>query len=102
MSIDRTLSQFQKSCLLELDRALAPLGRRVTEPHLSGEHETYAQLRVADSDIEICIYEDEATFSVPGTHRMYERFDHRSPEDLIGAFVKGVLEFLEREGSPKP
>jgi hypothetical protein len=97
MPMDRTLSEFQKSCLRELERVLAPLSRQIMEPRLLGEHETYLQTRVADSDIEIFIYEDEATFSVSGTHRMYERCDYRSPDDLIDAFVKGVLEFLERE-----
>jgi hypothetical protein len=94
--MERGLTPFQKTCIKELEHSLAALGRNLTAQRLAGEHETYLLARVSDTSIEVCIYEDEATFSAPHGGRMYERLDYPSPEELIRAFVNGVLGCLSK------
>lgn len=92
---ERHLTSFQKKCLEELCSALSCRDQKLEDYRLAGERETYVLGRISGSDVEVCIYEDEATFSARNAGRMYERIDYESEDALMSIFIADIMKYLD-------
>lgn len=80
------LSLFQHRCLSALRSAV-----RIEEPTREGESEVYVTGSVSQSPLRFWIYADGAQASGSGGEVMLERWDYRTPNDLIEQFIAFVV-----------
>lgn len=82
-------TDLQKSLHSELDKLFMTSGRRLTWT-VDGENESFYHGTVVDEDIEIWLYEDEAECRFGTFHRLCERPDYDSTEQLRDYFLDVV------------
>jgi hypothetical protein len=90
--MERELATFQTGCEERLTAALARLGRRVAGRRLDGQSETYITGSIEGRNITFWIYEEGADFHAGKRHRLFERLDYGSLDDLAGGFVAKLTE----------
>ncbi|MGO8929132.1 MAG: hypothetical protein ACLQU3_19870 [Limisphaerales bacterium] len=90
--MERELTKFQTQCEERLTSALARIGRRVADRRLDGQSETYIEGSIKGRDITFWIYEDGADFHAGKRHRLFERPDYDSLDDLAADFVAKLTE----------
>jgi hypothetical protein len=65
-----------------------------TIPFFSRDPQTAVRLR--SGDLEVLLFDDEATYSIQGRSEGFERADFNSTDDLLGALMKRLRTDLER------
>jgi hypothetical protein len=78
---NRTLTEFQLRCEKKLQQALQNLGKPISNRRLNGETETYIT-GVIENTITFWIYLDGADWEYSGRHRVFERPDYPSLDEL--------------------
>lgn len=92
VDMERELTEFQTQCEGRLTAALAGAGRSVVSRQLDGVSETYITGRIEGCDLTFWIYRDGAGFHSGQRHRVFERPDYDSLDDLAGRFVHDMVE----------
>lgn len=92
MAAVEKLTQFQIDCEAAVRDALAEVGCTIEGREILGANETYIRARLAQSDLVLYIYEDEAQFhDASGLVGLFEAPDYPTPEELQRAFVAQVV-----------
>jgi hypothetical protein len=84
------MTPFQERCLTVLREELTLAG--ITTPDLplrKGQREAFIEGQIGNA--QLWIYEDMAEVRYPNFHRVFERPDYASYEQLISAFVQTVI-----------
>lgn len=90
--MERELTKFQVRCEERLTATLARAGRSVADRRLDGVSETYITGSIGARDIAFWIYRDGADFRAGRCHRVFERPDYDSLDDLAEKFVQELAE----------
>jgi hypothetical protein len=90
--MEHQLTSFQTECEERLVAALAQVGRCVADRRLDGISEAYVTGSIEGRDITFWIYMDGADFHAGPRHRVFERPDYDSLDDLAGKFVQELAE----------
>ena len=89
------LTVFQERCEAALCNFLSSRGIQFRERQvMQGANEKWVEGFIGDTDARVYIYEDQVQLSAPETSLNLERWDARTPDELIAAFmfsVRGVL-----------
>jgi len=97
---DTELTEFQTRMQEQVRQLLAQHGReaesqevlRADVPFYSKD--TEIAVKVLAGDIEVWLYDDEASYSLRGNSRIFERDDFGSPTELAEAFLSALGEAL--------
>lgn len=90
-----TLTAFQKDCESSLQHELHKRGISHVDRQTAGEHETYVGLEVAEKNLKLWIYENEAMFIINGKSYAYEAPDYPREGALLDAFVTAVTDCVD-------
>jgi hypothetical protein len=89
----RVTTPFQERCSKALLASLKDLGVEANAWQLKdGEEESFYEGDLGP--VKIWIYQDMADAQGQRNHKVYEKPDYKSEDDLIAAFVKGVSDML--------
>jgi hypothetical protein len=88
----RELTNFQTECEKGLIAALAKAGKRIENRRLDGVAETFITGNIEGHDITFWIYEDGADFHAGKRHRLFERPDYDSLDELAADFITKLTE----------
>jgi hypothetical protein len=91
MTTERALTDFQLQAERALVAALAEEGFALTGYELTGESETCVHARVAETPVELYLYEDAAGILSPDLDLRFDGSEHESAEQLTQAFVSAAL-----------
>ncbi len=80
---DNELTIFQKHCFVSLARACVDYSDLIKERRIEGSSEKYIVGTLPDSTVKYWIYNDGAEIG----DRLLERWDYRTPQDLIEDFI---------------
>jgi hypothetical protein len=94
------LSLFQQECESRLVDALGKQGFTLVDRELRGVTERYVQARIDGTDLTVWIYLDGAEVSSPsGAVARLERWDAKTPGDLINELIRQTVLAVERLGA---
>ena len=88
------LNTFQFECERFLMDLLDQRGFQIQAREVVGGTEKYVHLRIANSDLEVWIYEDEAEYRVGDKHYNFEFSYYRDESKLIESFIRGLAQDL--------
>lgn len=94
------LNTFQIECERALRDLLDQRGFGIHAREVAGGTEKYVHLRIAESGIEVWIYEDEAEYQLGDQHYNFELSYYRDESKLLEAFIQGLGEDLPSNGTP--
>jgi hypothetical protein len=94
---DTTLTLFQEDCERAVAAELSLHDSRLVDRTVDGEDEIYVRARIDGADLELFIFEDEASIQGPGTDLSFEAPDYLDPADLIGEVVNSIR-YLASQG----
>ena len=89
---ERALTQFQTESASAIKALMEARGRQV-EYRTGGKHETY--LFVELPELTLWIYEDELEMKAGGLHRLLERPDFESPEEMRAYFLSEIARAMD-------
>jgi hypothetical protein len=91
------LTEFQIQCEKNLLQAFHLLGKSITNRKPDGQTETDITGNIAEEKITFWIYQDGADWKSSGEHRLFEKPDYRSLDDLSSAFIASILNAVEQD-----
>ena len=90
------LTEFQRRCEEALSELLEYRGSRLGDREIVSNGETYIHAAVADRDLEVWIYDDEAEYRSGARRRNFEAAVFRDESERIASFVKEIQAELDR------
>lgn len=93
------LTQFQIDTEVALLNALRLRSGGLRERRLGGQAETFIRALISGSQLELYIYDDEASILGPGIDERFEAPDYPTSSDLARAFISKVLELVPSDAA---
>ena len=84
---DRPLTEFQREAQHRLEALVAQMGQQLALKR-AGRSETFLTGAIVPRGIEVWVYEDELEFKGSGRHRLLERPDFSSLEEMLDYFLR--------------
>ena len=91
-----TLTEFQHRCEEALSELLEYRSSSLSDREIVGNGETYIHATIADRDLEVWIYDDEAEYRSGPKRRNFEAAVFRDESERIASFIKEVQAELDQ------